>query len=229
MHAFLITGGSPEERNKRILQILSDEKIHESDCLRLEPEEGSTVTVESVRSFIKQLLLSPRLSSKTAGIIPNADLMTIQSQNALLKTLEEPPPHSIILIHCASSSGLLETIISRCSHITLAQNTGEQGDTMHINNLLNMKSLSVGKRLLFADSFAGTREETTARIDAAIVALHASVVYAVKNVTAYDHIIKIIRSLMFAKRKLHLNIAPKTVLDSVVLDFQYNEKVVFPD
>jgi len=55
------------------------------------------------------------------GVIVEADRMNQQATNAFLKTLEEPPPDSLLLLLTGSPSQLLETVISRCLRLTLAE------------------------------------------------------------------------------------------------------------
>ncbi len=229
MHAFLITGGTQEERDKHVEDLLAGEHIVEIDQIRLYPDEGGAVTVESVRTFLKQLLLSPRQSPKTAGIVPNADSMTVQSQNALLKTLEEPPPHSILILHTANAATMLSTILSRCIHISLQPHAEVKEDEAFTRELLSLPSLSVGKRMNAVDSITGTREETSIWIDRAIRALHTTLIEHSDSTTTHSGTVRMIRSLMRAQRKLLLNISAKTVIDAVVLNFENEDTIAFPE
>lgn len=64
--------------------------------------------------LLKELSLRPMSASRRIAIIDDADRMNEASANALLKTLEEPPPDSILILISASSDALLPTIRSRC-------------------------------------------------------------------------------------------------------------------
>ena len=61
-----------------------------------------------------ELSMSPQASDRRVAVINDAGLMTTESANALLKTLEEPPAHSLILLVCDNPDTLLPTIRSRC-------------------------------------------------------------------------------------------------------------------
>lgn len=52
-------------------------------------------------------------------IVPDADMMTVQAQNALLKTIEEPPAYAVILLLTENANSLLPTICSRCVMLKL--------------------------------------------------------------------------------------------------------------
>ncbi|MFV0442291.1 MAG: DNA polymerase III subunit delta' [Planctomycetaceae bacterium] len=64
--------------------------------------------------LLKELSLRPMTATRRIAIIDDADRMNEASANALLKTLEEPPPNSILILISPSSDALLPTIRSRC-------------------------------------------------------------------------------------------------------------------
>jgi DNA polymerase III subunit delta' len=71
------------------------------------------VLIEQVRSLIGELGLKPTRSETRVAIIDDAETLNIPAQNALLKTLEEPPGHAIIFMITASERALLDTVRSR--------------------------------------------------------------------------------------------------------------------
>jgi len=82
-------------------------------------EEGKepVVSVDTIRSLIKDIYLKPYEGEYKVYVVPEADTMTVQAQNALLKTLEEPPDHSIIILATPEPERLLPTILSRCQRL----------------------------------------------------------------------------------------------------------------
>lgn len=85
-----------------------------SDLHILEPEVGKkNISIEQVREFIKALNLSSFLGSYKIGIIKQADKLTPEAANALLKTLEEPKDKVVIILLASEESSLLPTIVSR--------------------------------------------------------------------------------------------------------------------
>jgi DNA polymerase-3 subunit delta' len=64
------------------------------------------------------LSLKPMSARRRVAIIDDAEWMSEEAANALLKTLEEPPPHSVLILIATSSDRLLATIRSRCQVIT---------------------------------------------------------------------------------------------------------------
>ena len=76
-------------------------------------DQEQEITMEQIKNFMAGLRGKPFVGKKKVAIINNAELLNAQSSNALLKTLEEPSP-STVLILISSHKGLLPTIISRC-------------------------------------------------------------------------------------------------------------------
>ena len=83
------------------------------DVLTLSNGDKATIGVDPVRAVKESLYVTPNDGDKKFYIIENAHLMTVQAQNALLLSLEEPPPYVMFLLLCEDSSALLETIKSR--------------------------------------------------------------------------------------------------------------------
>ena len=85
------------------------------DVIYFQPlKNGKTYTIEDVREQLLETVdLKPFQYEKTIYIIEKADTLNIQSQNALLKTLEEPPAHAVFLLLAERAEAFLPTILSR--------------------------------------------------------------------------------------------------------------------
>ena len=77
------------------------------------PVGRSEVLIDQVRDLIARLGIRPSRSSIRMAIIDDAEVLGIPAQNALLKTLEEPPGHAIIIMVTASERALSDTVRSR--------------------------------------------------------------------------------------------------------------------
>lgn len=85
------------------------------DIIRLVHEKPNTISVEDIRSKINaDMGIKPYQGPYKIYLISEAEKMTPQAQNALLKTLEEPPEYGVILILTNSLESMLPTILSRC-------------------------------------------------------------------------------------------------------------------
>ncbi|HZJ77123.1 MAG TPA: DNA polymerase III subunit delta' [Oscillospiraceae bacterium] len=82
-------------------------------------EEDRIIKIDTIRELIGEMQLKPYEGRCKVCIICDADKMNIEAQNALLKTLEEPPSYAVLILLTAKSESLLPTIVSRCQVINL--------------------------------------------------------------------------------------------------------------
>ena len=92
-----------------------DHALH-PDVLVIEPE-GQYIKVDQVRQMQRQLAYKPYEGKHRVCILTAADRMAPYIPNTLLKTLEEPPLHTVIILLANSSRFILPTILSRCQTI----------------------------------------------------------------------------------------------------------------
>jgi DNA polymerase-3 subunit delta' len=83
-------------------------------------EKPKTFSVQEVRSLVQDVSIRPFSSERKVYIVPDAHLMRQEAQNALLKTLEEPPEYVVIILLAHTADAMLETIRSRCQMVELA-------------------------------------------------------------------------------------------------------------
>jgi len=79
--------------------------------------KNSGIRIASIRMLEHRVRLSPNEATRKVYIIENADEMTNQAANAFLKTLEEPPDDTVIILTSSKPNSLLPTILSRCQKI----------------------------------------------------------------------------------------------------------------
>lgn len=91
----------------------SNDIINNPDFLCIEPD-GNSIKIEQIRNLQKEIQEKPIISKKKVYIIDDADLMTKEAQNCLLKTLEEPPEFAVIILIGSNENAFLPTIKSRC-------------------------------------------------------------------------------------------------------------------
>ena len=82
--------------------------------------------IESIREIKNTLWLAPNESEQKIYILLNVENMTAEAQNALLKSLEEPPSHARFILTCDNRRSLLDTIISRSTVYSLEPPTREE-------------------------------------------------------------------------------------------------------
>ena len=136
-HAYLLTG--PPQIGKRSLALnfaqalncLDEEKPcgQCSDCSKIahgsHPDvqviegEGGTIKIDQMRTLRREAVLFPLEGRWKVYIIRQMEQATIEAANCLLKTLEEPPPHVILMLTASEAEALLPTIVSRCQVLNL--------------------------------------------------------------------------------------------------------------
>jgi len=85
------------------------------DIVYLEPDKPRIMSVEYVRDkLVNDIQIRPYAYGKKIYIVKNADCMNIQAQNAMLKTLEEPPGYGVIMLLTNNAEKMLPTVRSRC-------------------------------------------------------------------------------------------------------------------
>lgn len=153
--------------------ILCDEKIGCNKCKScvefdssnnpdfqlIEPEENS-IKIEQIRKMNNKIYEKPIISKRKVYIINNADSMTLDAQNCLLKTLEEPPEYAVIILIGTNENIFLNTIRSRCVKINFNKISDEELKNILINkyeysniseNMLKLFSGSLGKAINLKD------------------------------------------------------------------------------
>ena len=97
------------------------------DIIYITHEKPNTISVEEIRvQLVDSMQVKPYSSKYKIYIIKDAEKMTEEAQNALLKTVEEPPEYGIVIIITSDQEKLLQTIRSRC--ITLATKPVKEKD-----------------------------------------------------------------------------------------------------
>ena len=85
------------------------------DIIRITHEKPNTISVDDIREqLVGDVQIKPYQSKYKIYIVPDAEKMNVQAQNALLKTIEEPPAYAVILFLTTNAFSFLPTILSRC-------------------------------------------------------------------------------------------------------------------
>lgn len=97
------------------------ESGNQPDVIHITHEKPASIGVEDIREqLVGDIQIRPYSSRYKIYIMDDADLMTQQAQNAILKTIEEPPEYGIIMLLTENADGLLQTILSRCVRLNLS-------------------------------------------------------------------------------------------------------------
>jgi DNA polymerase-3 subunit delta' len=143
-HAYIITG--PDGIGKSVLAIYMASVIlcreenrpcgKCASCIKIKngnhtdvkvlSSRGKSIGVDDIRDLIDEIYTKPYEGDKKVVIIKDADTVTVQGQNAILKTLEEPSEHTTIIMLAENMNLILETIQSRCQVLRLGRISAEK-------------------------------------------------------------------------------------------------------
>lgn len=151
MHSYLITGLTKSARASEAEKFLAKAEIKEILKLKTDGKHS----IEDIRDLTHLLSLSPANSDKGRGVVIfDADRLTPEAANAFLKTLEDPPGKTIIILTAPNSDLVLETIVSRAKEINIGPQELDLTDSEREETLEMFKKLrllDLGEKLKFAD------------------------------------------------------------------------------
>lgn len=102
-----------------------DDENH-SDYYEINKENTEAIKIDEIRNLQEKIYEKPITSAKKVYVINNAENMTREAGNCLLKTLEEPPEFACIILVTNNENALLATIKSRCTKILFTEETSEE-------------------------------------------------------------------------------------------------------
>lgn len=162
----------------RCLSCRKTDSFNHPDVQWVRPESKlRNITIDQTRDLIQTISLKPTEADYKVAVIVAAGRMNVQAANAFLKTLEEPPARSIIVLLTTAIDQVLETILSRCLRLHFAGQSGPKLDggakqwfeSLAESALQPSKSLIGRYRLLglIAEKLAQLKESTQKQLEEA--------------------------------------------------------------
>lgn len=164
-HAHIICGedgiGKSFVAKELAAKILGKTEIKEyADLIEWKINKGKkSISVDQVRSIIEEVNKKPYEGDKKVIIIHDADYVTIQGQNALLKTIEEPPYGVFIILLCETMGKLLDTIRSRCQLHKMKKLSHEEMMTFIKRKYGQLEDKEIKSILAFSTGVPGKAED----------------------------------------------------------------------
>lgn len=121
------------------------ESNNHPDFMIIDADDGKSIKIGQIRLLQEKIAEKPIISDHKVYIINNSDLMTVEAQNCLLKTLEEPPEYATIILVLSNENKMLNTIKSRCTKIVFQKLTNE-----NLKEYANLHSIALNTNLLSA-------------------------------------------------------------------------------
>jgi DNA polymerase-3 subunit delta' len=174
-HSFLFSG--PDGSGKRrlvteLFHVVNGSLTDPADFHGIEPESRSRkILVEQIRELEASLRMHATRARVKFGVVYEADRLMPQAANAFLKTLEEPPDHSLVVLVTALPEALLDTIRSRCIEVPLravekTALTAEEAELVgELFRIVAAGGFSVVTALKFSRVFLGILGKVRERIE----------------------------------------------------------------
>lgn len=229
-HAYLISGGNGVERNKEAEKIVQAALGQMSDLDSpnhpdlLVVSGSPSIGIDQIKQLAASLALKPFQAKTKVVVIVSAQALTLAAQNALLKTLEEPPGDSIIILTVPQEEALVPTIRSRCQQVRLSpkpeiilsgEEVGNEGQLCQ-----EILTASSGERILLLSDWAEDRQGAITFCQRQLVfwrqLLRAE---GIKMGLTLVQIVTTIRLISHSLELLSANVNPRLTLENLVLDY----------
>lgn len=222
-HSTCIISEDKKTRETYIREKLELNKINKLDTYDLlSVEKIGIEDAHKIRAFLQK----KPLTSPYNAVILDGDLLTIPTQHALLKTLEEPPQKSLIYISVSRKEVLLDTIISRCFVVNLKNNRinvapiQESKEHEFWQNVIDQKPV---ERMLITGNIIGDKQKNEVWVKSQIIYFRSVLLSLYTNkpliVLSTLQISNFIRQLTFVYTQLKNNVSPKMLFDQLFLSF----------
>ncbi len=164
-HAHIFVGedgiGKSLLAKETALDILGKKQMKQYvDIIEFKMAKGKkSIGIEEVKNIIEEMNKKPYEGDKKVIILYNSDKMTEAAQNALLKTIEEPPSGSFMLLLCEKLDGILDTIKSRCQVYKLNRLSQKDMKIFLNAKFPNLSTEELKSVLAFSDGIPGRAEK----------------------------------------------------------------------
>lgn len=218
MHSFIIVSKEVNKRRDYVETFCKEKGIGKFDQ-KIFTSEDASFGVALVRDLQHAAFLKPSRSEEKALILEDAQKVTTEAQNALLKLLEEPPAHTYVFLSCTTDAYFLPTILSRCKVIVLLDKKTDLSETdvvQYTSILDSLLSDGISEKLYLAEKIAGDKEELSTWFTNMILFLRDKMILDPEN-RMYPRVL--INMQEAHKLFQTTNVAPRAILEHFFLSF----------
>ena len=138
-----LTCQRPQKDSNPCLKCSSCVGVDEGTLIDVQEIDGASHNgVENIRGLIENVQYLPSIGHYKVYIIDEVHMLSVPAFNALLKTLEEPPPHVIFILATTGPEKLLETVLSRCQRFDF-RNAGTETLMGHLSEVLRQENIVI--------------------------------------------------------------------------------------
>jgi len=214
LHAILITCPDVIQAFALAQKLSHNDLSPQPDVLILKAEPS--IKIKAIRQLEKFLSHKPYQNDQKIVFIPQADQLTLPAQNALLKTLEEPPARSFIILVSPHQNQLLPTIISRCEIHQLIPDSSLDPEfiTLQKNIYLTISNQPIGQKINFISQYSGSKSTALEFCQNQLKYLR----YLMLTQNKFNFL-PVIKALTSAITQLNQNLNPKLVLENLIFHY----------
>jgi DNA polymerase III delta prime subunit len=219
-----------EELIRGILKIPMHLKVQANpNVFGIWPEniDGKTIKIDQIHNFMRETQLKPYNSQYKIGVIISAEKMTDEAQNALLKTLEEPPKNTFIILTTQYIRKLLPTILSRSQILEFKNIIKESINTYDIEAILNahiIKRFRIIEETLSQKDKSKVHEEIEKMIQILLTHFRELLIHShMKKKTT--QILKSIELIEMTKNALDKNVNTRLALENLMINLPFKNEL----
>ena len=176
---------------------------NQPDIIKVTHEKPNTISVDDIRTQVNNdIVIKPYSSKYKIYIIPEADLMSAQAQNALLKTIEEPPEYAVIMLLTENAEALLPTIRSRCVMMKL-RNIKDQLVKKYLMEQMEIPDYKADVCVAFAQGNIGKAKQIAESTEFAEMAERAFRLLRKSNELELYELVEMIKELTAEKQNIY--------------------------
>jgi len=156
-HAYLFVGqdsARKKEFSEDVCEMLTGKRFENNPDIKLigPDKDKNKIYIENIRDLKSFMALKPHSSEYKIAVVDDADTMTIEAANAMLKILEEPPKNSVLVLISSKPSILPRTVLSRCESVIFPPPAEVQTDEMigAVADLRKVVKQSMAERIKYA-------------------------------------------------------------------------------
>lgn len=240
MTSYLILGNVEQTKTYALnlaLEFLQTKQISHPDLLVLTDEKVDIKNfgIAAVRNLEHQISLKPYQAPYKVALIYNSHLLSPEAQNALLKTLEEPPEKTIIILTAPHKQLLPDTIESRCQIVNLVTHKRQPAQDQTISQVEQIIQTRPLERLPMAANIAKGSHEAKIWLEEQIILWRQALILLemrqpLLKFSAFSQIDKLalskfLRFLLLSLRLLNKNVSVKMTVEQVLLRMPHAKRL----
>ena len=234
MNSFILISKNPDQQEAYVKKFVTQHAVSPFDITRI-AQEGS-IGIEIVRKLQQNILFKPFKGKEKIIIIDNAQKLTIEAQNALLKLLEEPPIYLIIFLCSNTEETFLPTVLSRCQTIQLdkqpttavietnmaTKQSGPEEQSIETlqENLYVITNGTIREKLALAEILAADKENVPLRLENLLLFIRQKML---ENIASPSNpLTPPYPNMLYSLQEAHktvttTNVSPRTILEHAFL------------